>query len=102
MLPMCLLTSLLVSTTYLVYSCVSRFCACQHLPLLWLFYLTIAIVTRHPFTRFPLNFHINFHSAFKLSIFQKTKNPTLSGRVSVSYKVITFISCFQTYLSRFP
>ena len=62
---MCLLTLLLMSNTNRIYSCVSRYCACQHLPLLLFFYLTIAIVTRHPFTHFPSNFHIHFYSAFK-------------------------------------
>jgi len=36
--PMCLLTLLIMSITHLIYLCVSRYCVCQHLPLLLFFY----------------------------------------------------------------
>lgn len=64
--PMCLLMMLIRSSTNQNYSCVSRFCACQHLPLLKFFYLTIAIVTRYPFTHFTLrhSFSLSHHFQF--------------------------------------
>ena len=83
--PMCLLTSLLISSTNLIYSCVSRYCACQRLPLLKFFIITIAIVTHYLFTRFPSSFHIDFYSAFEF-VYSNTsksikKNPNLTNRV---------------------
>jgi hypothetical protein len=100
--PMCLLTLLLMLITNLIYLCVSRWNACQHLPLLWLFYLHDCDCYTPSFHTLSVKLSSSLSLRFQITNMSKNKKPDLF-EIGFKFLCKSLLKClwyFCTYLSR--